>query len=140
MKGAPVLSVILSKNVYSALAVAVLVLHLLFILWVVFGALLSKSRPVLSWLHIASLAWGILMEVTPWPCPLTIAENWLESLAGVQPYRGSFLLHYLDALVYPNISYTLLITVGVAVCVFNLAIYARRVWKRGRITDHANDR
>jgi len=49
---------------YSALAIAVL-LHALFILWVIFGALLTRSRPVLRWLHIGSLLWGILTEVLP---------------------------------------------------------------------------
>jgi hypothetical protein len=38
---------------YSALAVAALILHALFILWVVFGALVTRSRPVPRWLHIA---------------------------------------------------------------------------------------
>src|ERR1700741_1691350 len=88
----------------SALATAVLFLHALFILWVVFGALLTRSRPVLRWLHIASLVWGILTEVLPWPCPLTLLENWLEARVGVEPYQGGFLLHYLDKLVYPDIS------------------------------------
>ncbi len=120
--------VILSNNVYTSLAVGVLLFHVLFIFWVVFGALLTRSRPVLRWFHIASLVWGILTELLPWPCPLTVLENWLESRAGIQPYRGGFLLRYLDALVYPNISATMLTIAGVVVCVLNLAIYGRRFW------------
>jgi len=38
-------------------------LHALFILWVVFGVLLTRSRPVLRWLHIASFFRGILTEL-----------------------------------------------------------------------------
>ena len=113
---------------YSALATAVLFLHAIFIVWVVFGALLTRSRPILRWLHIVSLIWGILTEMLPWPCPLTLLENWLETRAGVEPYRGGFLLHYLDKLVYPDISATVLTVAGVLVCVLNLAIYARRMW------------
>src|SRR5258708_34670056 len=93
-----------ASSFYSALAISVLFLHALFILWVVFGALLTRSRPILRWLHIVSLVWGILTELLPWPCPLTVLENWLEAAAGVQPYQGGFLLHYLDKLVYPAIS------------------------------------
>jgi hypothetical protein len=111
---------------YSALAVCVLLLHALFILWVVFGALVTRSRPVLRWLHIASLAWGILTELMPWPCPLTVLENWLEAKAGVQPYQGGFLLHYMDKLVYPDISATVLTVAGVLVCALNLALYGRQ--------------
>src|SRR5579862_7325717 len=116
------------RSVYSALAVLILFLHALFILWVIFGAFIARSRPVLRWLHIASLVWGILTELLPWPCPLTLLENWLETRAGVQPYQGGFLLHYLDRLVYPDISVTLLVAVGVLVCTVNLGFYGWQVW------------
>ncbi len=120
------------NHLYSALAISVLFLHALFILWVIFGALLTRSRPILRWLHIASLVWGIVTELLPWPCPLTLLENWFEGKAGVQPYQGGFLLHYLDRLVYPDISATVLTVAGVSVCVFNLAVYAGRVWSAPR--------
>ena len=128
MRGISMVGVILTNNVYTWFAVGVLFFHALFIFWVAFGALLTRSRPVLRWFHIASLVWGILTELLPWPCPLTVLENWLESRAGIQPYRGGFLLRYLDALVYPNISGTILTIAGVVVCVLNLAIYGRRFW------------
>ena len=121
-------SAFVASDFYSALATAVLLLHALFILWVIFGALLTRSRPLLRWLHIASLVWGILTEVLPWPCPLTLLENWLEGRAGVEPYQGGFLLHYLDKLVYPDISANLLTIAGVIVCVSNLAFHGRQMW------------
>ena len=93
-------------NFYSGLAVCILFLHALFILF--FGALLTRSRPALRWLHIISLVWGIFTELLPWPCPLTLLENWLEAKAGVEAYQGGFLLHYLDKFVYPDISATAL--------------------------------
>lgn len=123
----------ISNNGYSTIATAVLLLHALFILWIIFGAAaLTRSRPVLQTLHVLSLFWGILTEVLPWPCPLTIAENWLESRAGVQPYQGGFLLHYLDALIYPNVSPTALTFAGVMVCLANLALHVRRFWRTRR--------
>jgi hypothetical protein len=48
-------------------------------------------------------------------------ENWLEGKGGVLPYQGGFLLHYLDKLVYPDISATTLTVAGVIVCGMNLA-------------------
>jgi hypothetical protein len=119
---------VLVSTFYSALAISVLFLHALYILWVVFGALLTRSRPILRWLHVASLVWGILTELLPWPCPLTVLENWLERNAGVEPDTGGFLLHYLDKLVYPDISATALTIAGVLICVLNLAFYGRQVW------------
>jgi hypothetical protein len=115
-------------NVYGMLAVLTLLLHGFFILWVIFGALLTRSRPLLRGLHIASLVWGILTELLPWSCPLTLLENWFEAKAGVEPYHGGFLLHYLDKLVYPDISATLLTVVGVLVCTVNILLYLRGFW------------
>jgi hypothetical protein len=119
--------------VYSALAAAILALHLLFILWVAFGVMVTRRRPVLRWLHLGCLVWGILIEILPWTCPLTWAENWLETRAGIAPYQGGFLLHYLDALVYPNIPPGLLTGFAVAVCVVNLGTYAMRFHRRRRL-------
>jgi hypothetical protein len=116
-----------ASSFYSSLAIFVLLLHALFILWVALGALLTRSRPVLRWLHIGSLVWGIFTELL-WPCPLTLLENWLEGKAGVEPYQGGFLLHYLDKLVYPDIPATVLVVAGVLVCLLNLAFYGRQMW------------
>lgn len=79
-------------------------------------------------MHIASLIWGVLTEILPWPCPLTLLENWLEQRAGIDPaasYGGGFLLHYLDKLLYPDVSQTFLTMAAVIVCLLNLAFYAR---------------
>ncbi len=117
----------MGAKIYHAMAVAVLTVHLLFIFWVVGGALLTRRRRVLRWLHIISLVYGMLIEALPWPpCPLTVLEGWLEARAGITPYQGSFLVHYLEAAVYPDIPVSVLIAGAVAVCVFNLGLYARR--------------
>jgi hypothetical protein len=114
-------------RVYHALAVATLTLHLLWILWVIFGALLTRRRRVLRWFHIASLIYSILIEALPWPpCPLTLLEEWLEAGAGVTPYQGSCLVHYLEAIVYPDIPVSWLIVGAVLVCVINLGVYIQR--------------
>jgi hypothetical protein len=98
-----------------------------FILWVIFGAAVTRARPVLAALHILSLAWGLVIEIFPWTCPLTLAENWLEQRAGIAPYRGGFVLHYLDALVYPNLPPPLLTAAAALVFAINLIIYGRRL-------------
>lgn len=113
---------------YLASAVLVLALHLLFILWVIFGALFTRERPVLARLHVACFIWGLVIEIFPWTCPLTFAENWLEQRAGITPYQGGFLLHYLDALVYPDVPVLLLTIAAGVVFAVNLAIYWRR-WR-----------
>jgi hypothetical protein len=63
----------------EALAAAVLVLHLAWIIWAILGALWTRGRPWLTAFHVLSLIWGIIVEVGPWPCPLTLAEQWFEA-------------------------------------------------------------
>lgn len=109
------------------LAAIVLVIHLLWILWVLSGVLFTRGRPWLTAFHLASLVWGIIVEIGPWPCPLTMAEDWLEAHAGMETYSGSFLVHYLDKIIYPNIPVPVIIWFAVAVCGANLAVYAWRL-------------
>ena len=111
----------------TAAAILTLLIHLVWIGLVIFGAIWTRRRPVWSTVHIFALIWGIVVEVGPWPCPLTLAENYFEARAGVVPYHGGFLLHYLDAIVYPNVPDWLLTLVGVAVCGFNLGVYLWRL-------------
>ncbi len=105
-------------------------LHVVFIAWVIFGAVLTRRRPLLRCLHITSLAWGVVIQVLPWPCPLTLAENWFELLAGLSPYSDGFLLHYLDMLVYPNVPPVLLTLATVFVGIINLVVYVLRFRRR----------
>jgi hypothetical protein len=126
----------------ATLATLILLLHTIWIALVIFGALLTRGRPFWSTLHILALLWAIAVEAGPWPCPLTLAEQHFESLAGVSPYRGGFLLHHLDALVYPNLPSWAITVAGVSVCVFNLAIYGWRLraWLLHRRTSANADR
>jgi hypothetical protein len=112
----------------------VLVIHLGWLALVIFGALWTRGRPVWTTLHLLALVWGIIVEVSPWPCPLTLAESYFETRAGLAAYQGSFLLHYLDAIVYPNLPLWIVTSAGVSVCAVNLAIYARR-WRSRRRSD-----
>ena len=116
---------------YRVLASAVLTVHLGWIVWVILGWTVTRNRPVLRWLHILSLIYSILIENLPWPCPLTVAETRLEELAGIQPYHEPFLVHYLEALIYPNVSAKVLTWSASALCVAVLGVYGLRFrWRR----------
>jgi hypothetical protein len=115
---------------YDALAGVVLAVHLVWILWVILGALLTRQRPLLAGLHIISVIYGIVIEVAPWPCPLTLAEQWLQGRAGMKHYTESFLVHYLGVLVYPDVSPSLLVWSATAIAALNLGVYGRRFCRR----------
>ena len=116
---------------YAALADAVLVLHLAFVVFVVAGALLVLRWPWLAWLHLPSAAWGVAIEFGGWICPLTPLENRLRELAGQTPYEGGFVAHYLMPVLYPaaltrDTQYAL----GAAVLAINLVLYLLIVRRR----------
>ena len=123
----------MKSGFYLAMADGVLIVHLAFILWVISGALFTRKRPWLAWAHVATIVYGIIVETTALVCPLTLAENWCETRAGAGPYQEPFLLHYLDATVYPHVPVALLVAVAVTVCVLNLGIYAGRFRKHGSL-------
>jgi hypothetical protein len=116
----------MTVDAYWALAMAALSAHLLFNIWVVLGAAVTAGRPRLAGLHVASVVCGVVMENSPWQCPLTLLENWCKARAGLEPYQGPFVLHYLHPVVSP--SFPLWVLQGGAICVglANLAVYARR--------------
>jgi Protein of Unknown function (DUF2784) len=110
---------------------AVLLVHLLWCAWVVLGWTVTRGRRVLRTLHIASLIYAIAIESVPWPpCPLTVAEDWLEARAGIEPAHGPFLVRVLDATVYPNVPVWLVVGGAVIVCAAILGIYLRRYLRR----------
>jgi hypothetical protein len=113
----------------ALVAVLILMVHLAWLALAIFGAFWTRGRPVCSALHILALLWGTVVEVSPWPCPLTLAEQHFESRAGPSAYQGGFLLHYLNAIVYPNLPDWIVTSAGVAVCALNLGVYCWRLRK-----------
>jgi len=104
---------------------AVLVLHGLFIAWVVAGGLAALWRSWLVWLHLPAAAWGVWIEWSGGLCPLTPLENRLRAAAGEQGYRGGFIEHYLTAAIYPDgLTRDVQWWLGVGVIVVNAAVYA----------------
>ncbi len=116
----------MAQGLYRAMAAGVLSLHAAYVAWVMLGAFYTRGRPRLAALHVATLVYGMTVEIFGFWCPLTALENWLEAHGGVSPYRGPFLLHYLDAVVYPDIPPNLLTAAAIVVCTLNLWIYVRR--------------
>jgi len=102
-------------------------MHLLWCVWVLLGWTVTRCRPLLRTLHIASLIYAMVVESVAWlQCPLTVAETWLETRAGVEPAHGPFLVRVLDAVVYPDLPQWLVVGGAVVVCTGILCVYLRR--------------
>lgn len=120
---------------YRAAAEAVVLVHLLFVAFALFGAFLVLRWRRVAWLHLPAMLWAAAIEFGGWICPLTPLENRLRALAGAATYNVSFVERYLLPVLYPeNLPRRLQILLGVLVLAMNLAIYAW-VLRRGRHRD-----
>ncbi len=118
---------------YSRLADLVLILHLTFVLYVLFGGLLVLRRRWIVWLHLPAVAWGTFVEFSGWICPLTPLENWLRAQSGEAAYAGDFISRYLLPILYPDaLSHNIQVVFGTLVLMVNLAIYGWlwQSWRR----------
>ena len=119
--------------IFRILADAVLVLHLAFILGVVFGGLLVLRWPRVAWVHLPVATWGALIEFMNWRCPLTPLEKSLRRLSGEAGFEGGFIEHYLLPLIYPGaLTPTVQLILGLGVVVINIAIYGYIFYRRRR--------
>jgi hypothetical protein len=115
---------------YHALADLVLIIHALFIVFVICGGLLVLRWRGIAWLHLPAVVWAVLLEVFGWLCPLTPLEQDLRQAAGASGYSGSFIEHYLVQLVYPaGLTREIQLYLAAAVIIVNLLVY-RLVWRR----------
>lgn len=106
------------------------VVHFAFIIFVIFGALLVRKYPGLKYAHWVSLGYGLLVEVFNWYCPLTLLEQYLRDRGGRHAYDRSFLVHYLDRLIYWDVPQWVLIAGAAVVAALNIVFY----WRTGRRT------
>jgi hypothetical protein len=86
---------------WRILADLLVVLHLAFAAFVVFGGFLAWKWRCAIFAHLPALAWGFWVEISGQICPLTPLENHWRHLAGQAGYQGGFLEHYLLPILYP---------------------------------------
>ena len=109
---------------YRLAAELTLILHLLFIIFILFGGLLALRKRFWIWLHLPALLWGLWVEWAGWPFPLTPLENYFRQLASSPQYPESFIEHYLVSIIYPEqLTVSLQLVLGGILLIVNLLIY-----------------
>lgn len=103
---------------------AVLLCHLAFILFAIFGGAFAARWRWAPALHLPAVAWAIFVELTGRICPLTSIENGLRLRAGQSGYAGDFIQHYLIAVIYPQgLTRHIQLVLAVAVAAVNVLVY-----------------
>lgn len=108
---------------YRVLAELTMLLHFLFVAFVVAGGLLLLWRRAVAWFHVPCVLYAAAIEFFHWTCPLTPLEQRFRRLAGQAGYTGGFLEHYLRDLLYFQEWGAIHTVMGVMVLVGNGLIY-----------------
>lgn len=119
--------------IFRFLADFILIVHLCFILFAIFGGLLVLRWRWIWKLHLPAFLWGFLVQYFVWFCPLTTLENYFRALSGEAGYEGGFVEHYVSAIIYPGfISPNAHLFLAVLLVAFNILIYSyviRRIYR-----------
>ena len=122
----------LAAMLYPILADLVLLLHLVFILFALFGGLAAIRWPRVAWPHLFALSWAVTVEAAGLICPLTPLERHLRLAAGETAYAGGFVEHYIVPILYPgSLTRTAQVLLALALLLFNAVVYAAG-WRRRR--------
>lgn len=118
--------------IYAILADIVIFFHLLWILFLIFGAYFGLKYRSMKYVHIAALTFSITMQLRGWFCPLTYMENYFRRKVGTE-YDDSFIDHYLEKVIYQTftgnqIFYTTIVVVAVTAILYCIQ-YVKKVKK-----------
>jgi hypothetical protein len=115
---------------YHWLAGGVVLLHAIFVLFVVFGGFLALRWRWLPWLHVPAVIWGVAIEYTGELCPLTPLENSLRMRAGLAGYAGGFIDHYILGRLYPTgLTQRMQYALGTFALLVNVLAYWLLLWR-----------
>ena len=123
--------------VYNLLADLVVLVHFLFVLFSLLGALLVIRWRKIMWLHLPAALWAAGVEFSGKICPLTPLENGLRLKGGGAGYAGDFIGQYLLWLVYPSgLTRRVQIILGAIVVAVNIGIYGYVIFlRKSRVVD-----
>ena len=109
---------------YEFFANLTLIVHLIFILFVIFGGLFFFIFSKIIYIHLPALLWGIYIELTNSVCPLTYLEKWFLYKGELTTYSNDFINNYFFPIIYPEgLTNEIQIYLGILLIVINILIY-----------------
>jgi hypothetical protein len=112
---------------YKVLADITVLVHFLWIVFLFFGALWGRRSRTVKIFHLSGLAFALIIQIFDWFCPLTHLEVWLRERHNPGlTYAGSFIIYYVEKIVYIEISHYIVLIVTLLLSGFNIWIYLRK--------------
>jgi hypothetical protein len=112
---------------YAVAADFVVLVHFLWIVFLIFGAFIGTKYRLIKIIHLTGLGFAIVMQIFGWYCPLTHVEIWLrQKYNPALTYRGSFLIHYVERIVYIELSPVIIFVLTLFLVAATGYIYSNR--------------
>ncbi len=132
--------------VYKIFADIILILHLLWIVFMLIGfvftfyaVFLTKNKNFMDWrvfrtLHLCGIFYVSSLNILDQYCPLTILENHLRMRYSQNPlYPDSFLIvYYIEKLVYPDVNPLIIQIPTLSIAIFTLVVFIVRPPKKNK--------
>ena len=121
---------------YKIFADIIVVMHFAWILFMLVGAILTLSgffyKRFFDWwsfrtLHLCGIIYVGLLALLREYCPLTILENTVRTKYNPDlTYPGSFIVHYIEKLVYPDVNPLIILIPTIFIAVFTIVVFIIR--------------
>ena len=128
-----------AELIYLIAADTILLIHVLFVVFVVLGLLLIFAGKIFAWgwvhnfsfriTHLVAIGVVVLQSWLGAICPLTVWEMNLREKAGDSVYEGSFITHWLQTLLYYRAAEWVFV---VLYTLFGVLVIASWYWVRPR--------
>ncbi len=114
----------------------ILVIHFLWVIFMIGGFVLTlcafRWKRLFEWfwlrtIHVVGIVFVATLEIFGWYCPLTTWEMALRQ--HVDPnavYAGSFVIHWIERLIYPDVSPLVLTIPAIAIAAVTVVVYVVR--------------
>jgi Protein of Unknown function (DUF2784) len=120
-----------------------LIVHFLWILFLLFGFVFALKGSKIAYVHLGGLLFALVLNALGWYCPLTHLENYFRSLQDARSvYSGSFIARGLEKFVYPDIPENFLRGGEMLLTALYLLVYgfwARKQGLWGRFKKHFHE-
>lgn len=118
---------------YKILADLIVAMHFAWILFMLIGAMLTFSgffcKRIFDWwlfrtLHLCGIMYVATLALLREYCPLTILENTARAKYGPDlTYPGSFIAHYIEKFVYPDVNSSIILVSTAFIAVFTIVVF-----------------
>lgn len=120
------------KVLYKISADIIVLLHFLWIMFLIFGVFIGRRYRWVKVFHIAGMGFAIIIQVLGWYCPLTHLEIRLRQMHDPSnSYSGSFIINYLQKIIYIELSGKIILAATIFLVLISALIYfgmPRKKW------------